>query len=452
MAKYDFMGDAKAVAQVNTITVGGTPANGQVYSVVINGRTVSYTANGGDTNNTIATALEAALEAETAQEFADAEVGWTVATNVVTGTAGTPGKPFTNTSSATGTGTLVTATTTANDGPNVWSANNFRNIATGARGVLPGGAADDEVYIQDKGVSILYGLDQSGIANPLLILQIAKTFTGRIGLSRTNSDNASATYDEYRPTYLKIKCSHARIGWGEGTGSGRIKIDFAATACKVKVYGSGVPFDQYPSIMLLGTAAGNIFEALGGNVGIAVDEGTVSTFDQIWATGTAIVRTGAGVTLGHVNATQASRVTLNWRTTGFSNLYITDTAEVTLYGGVSADGSTARTMNEIYLRSKGVLRLNCEAGTTADMFIGSSATLDCRGGPSQIAATVVNVFTVTNEAVAMAGNTTDGLTVIQDPGKRVFWQAGLRLDGKLKGFDLDAGTPVLLFNGGGSLS
>lgn len=54
-------GDKITAAGV-TVTVGGTAAGGQVYSIVFAGLyTVSYTAGGGDTNNNIATALAAAL-------------------------------------------------------------------------------------------------------------------------------------------------------------------------------------------------------------------------------------------------------------------------------------------------------------------------------------------------------------------------------------------------------
>src|SRR5262245_47220947 len=114
MATRRWRGDAPKTAQVNTVTVGGTAANGQVYSVTINAKLVAYTANGSDTNNTIAAALKALLAASVIPEFA--EVTWTVATNVITGTAKTAGRPFVNTSAATGTGTLVTATATANSG------------------------------------------------------------------------------------------------------------------------------------------------------------------------------------------------------------------------------------------------------------------------------------------------------------------------------------------------
>lgn len=102
-----WLGSAPAVAQVNTITVGGTPASGQQYAVTINGKSVTYTATGGDTNITIATALQLLLAASAIDEFNDAT--WTNPSNaVILGTSRTAGQPFTSTSSATGTGTLAT--------------------------------------------------------------------------------------------------------------------------------------------------------------------------------------------------------------------------------------------------------------------------------------------------------------------------------------------------------
>ena len=107
MATQRWIGAAPAAAQVNTITVGGTPNTAQVYAVSMNGKTVAYAALVSDTNTTIATALQALLAASTIPEFT--EVVWTnPGAGVVVGTAATPGYPFTSTSSATGAGTLTT--------------------------------------------------------------------------------------------------------------------------------------------------------------------------------------------------------------------------------------------------------------------------------------------------------------------------------------------------------
>jgi phage tail sheath gpL-like len=64
-------GDAPAVKQVIAVTVGGTPANGQVYTVTWNGSSVAYTAGDGDTNASIAAALQARLAATELAEVRD---------------------------------------------------------------------------------------------------------------------------------------------------------------------------------------------------------------------------------------------------------------------------------------------------------------------------------------------------------------------------------------------
>src|ERR1700691_1519777 len=101
MSTIIYRGDAVTVSQVNTITVGGTPATSQVYTVTFNTKSVTYTATSLDTNITIAAALQVLLAASTISEFT--EIIWTVSSAVITATmnANQAGMPFTNTSSAT---------------------------------------------------------------------------------------------------------------------------------------------------------------------------------------------------------------------------------------------------------------------------------------------------------------------------------------------------------------
>ncbi len=121
MAVNVWNGHAQPVAQVVTITISGYHAS-TTYSITINSKTVSV-AGTTDTAGT-ASALQVALAASTIPEFA--EVTWTYPGSgaVVTGTAATPGVPFTATSSVSGgSGTIgAVTTTTANSGPNVYSA------------------------------------------------------------------------------------------------------------------------------------------------------------------------------------------------------------------------------------------------------------------------------------------------------------------------------------------
>lgn len=108
MATNRFTANAVLGAQVNTLVLSGTIATSQYYAVAINGKTVSYTALNTDTNALATAALLANLQASTIPEFL--EVSWAAGVNstTITGTAQAVGMPFTQTSSATGTGTLVT--------------------------------------------------------------------------------------------------------------------------------------------------------------------------------------------------------------------------------------------------------------------------------------------------------------------------------------------------------
>jgi len=103
---------------------------------------------------------------------------------------------------------VVQTATTANSGPNNWdvAANWNNNTAP---------VTSDTVYISDTDVSILYGLDQSAVT--LAALHIEQTFTGFIGLPRTNTDGTSS-YFEYRDSYLQIGATLLNIGDKEGDG------------------------------------------------------------------------------------------------------------------------------------------------------------------------------------------------------------------------------------------
>src|SRR5258708_1374747 len=116
MGKVHWIANALAVKQVYTIQVTAYDV-GTTYKVTINGKVVFTIAAGGV--NATATALQVALAASTIPEFL--EVTWTVATDTVTGTAVTAGKPFTAVGAASGgTGTVSVTAVTANTGPNNW--------------------------------------------------------------------------------------------------------------------------------------------------------------------------------------------------------------------------------------------------------------------------------------------------------------------------------------------
>jgi lipoprotein signal peptidase len=100
---------AQVGPQVNTITVGGAPVSGQVYTVEVNGRAVTYTASGLESNSDVAKKLSACLDHSSISEFD--KIIWTTddGSPVIIATAKSPGSPFALTSSATGHGQLITS-------------------------------------------------------------------------------------------------------------------------------------------------------------------------------------------------------------------------------------------------------------------------------------------------------------------------------------------------------
>ena len=323
MATRRWRGDAPKVTQINTLTVGGTPANAQVYSVTINGKSVAYTATGADTNNSIATALRALLAASVIPEFL--EVTWTVLTNVITGTARTAGKPFANSSGATGTGALVTATPTPNSGPSVVSmAANWEGGSTPADG-------DDIVF--DSGASdVLYDLDQNAVTPASILVDVG--YRGRIGLPDVNSDDASRPYAEYREKYLR----YGNSGDGQAVtltirgGAGRIKVNTGTAQAVWNVNDSAQPLENnVPSVLLRGTHTSNALNVSRGDVGVALFAGetanlaTVNVGYRTNRAGDARVRLGAGVGLANVTLVQTGgTLEINSATSGSATLTLYD--------------------------------------------------------------------------------------------------------------------------------
>lgn len=265
MADNRLRGDAQDIAQVTTFTVGGTPADTQVYTFTANRKEIAYTADALDDNDSIAEAAQVLLAASSIPEFKLAT--FEVDSAVITGTASTAGRPFTITSGATGTGTLVASTTTASKGhwhwddPDNWSA-----------GTIP--AAGEDVYLEDVSSDVRYGIDQNAVA--LASLNIARSFTGGLGLDSQNPEG----YTEFLETSLKIRPTILNIGYGVGSGSPFMRIHTgSAAAVTVNVTSTGTPANQSSkALMLQGSHASNVLNIKQGSVGCAMFSGETSNF------------------------------------------------------------------------------------------------------------------------------------------------------------------------------
>jgi hypothetical protein len=402
MATNRWRGDAPAVAQVNTITPASVTV-GNVFTLTINGKSLSFTATAATIANVTA-GLAAAVAASSIAEFQELDAADN--TTNLTLTARTPGVPFTQTSnSATGTGSaghsLSTSTSVANSGPNCWGiAGNW------SLGAIP--VDGDDVYLEESAVDILYNLNQSSV--DLVSLNVAASYTGRLGLPAVND---SGSYFEYRTRHLTLTADTVNIGYGEGSGSGRVLLSLGANATTILVTKTGSPESQsLPAVGIAGSGSTYTLTVLDGSVGVGIELGQTATLDTVTLSGAAVVTLGVGCTVATVRQAggtltlHAAVTTLNVDGAG-STTYVMAGA----VGALNIDGGT------VWYRSTGPIT-TLKVGTAATI----NFTLDVRSR------------TVTNCTIEAGG-------AIVDTAKTVTWTNGISLNRcSLAEVALDLGT------------
>lgn len=319
MATRRWLGAALPVAQVETLTVGGTWATNDTLTVTINTRDLTLTVGTTTTVAEVCTQLERMLEdASTAMgtgytasergpnvaEFREFTVASTATTVVLTGS--TKGKPFTVTvSKSSAAGTFTTATSTAATGPN-----HFDNPDNWSGNAIP--VDSDDIVFDSGSIDCKYGLAQSAVS-PASI-RVTMGYTGQIGLPLTNEDDASYPYPEYRARYLALGTSGdavntvITIGELDGAGSSRIMLDSGSGQATVNILNTGQPAvsGEY-AVQWKGTHASNTLTVSKGSVGVAWLAGetaTVATLSVGYRTnvaGDSQVFCGSGVTLSTVH-------------------------------------------------------------------------------------------------------------------------------------------------------
>lgn len=369
MANVRWKGKALAVAQVSTITVGGTWVNGETATLTINGRNLVLTVGATVTTAAIATALKEmwngdtitgdATRSETGNNVPEFdEVTATVSGSVVTLTGDTKGKPFTLTVSETSpSGTLTLATTTAATGPNHWD--NAQNWDTGAVPV-----STDTVYLDNSDVSVKYGLAQSAVT--LTALHIGQSFSGDVGLPESNADGTE--YLEYRDQYLAIGVTTLTIGRGEGNGSGRLKINTGSvqTALTIEDGAAGTDSDL-PAVIWKGTHISNTVTVRGnGTFGAAAFGAETATIATLSVEGSAEVICSSGVTL--------TTVTVHGGTVSLASAVTTLTVRD---GEVTVDGAGAVTTANVW---GGTLVYN-SSGALGTATVGEAGQIDFSQDP-----------------------------------------------------------------------
>jgi hypothetical protein len=302
MATRRWVGRAGAVPQVTTVTVTGTVAIGDTFTLTINTRAVTGTATVGTTTGAV-DAMVLALGTTGFPEFG--ELTYSQTTNVLTFTGPADGAPFTISPSTSGSAGIVSSDTSPT-GPHHWSnVNNWREGSAPANG--------DDVVI-DEGPSIKYGIDQNAVT--LNTLTIGPNFpaTSEIGLPRNTQPGSPETgYAEYREQYLRISATVVTLN----TMSPRIRLNLGSAQAAVTVNSTGsARNDGEKALDLLGTHANNVVRVNKGQVGIAHNAGSVSTVATLTVayrdeqSSDSDITIGSGVTLATVKQT-GGRVELN---------------------------------------------------------------------------------------------------------------------------------------------
>ncbi len=176
------------------------------------------------------------------------------------------GKPF----------TMSEAETTAGDG-----AVTYSNAATAATSQYHANQADnwdgnavpangDTVIFDTGSLDCRWELDLGAIT--VAQLTKYKSYTGNVGLARTNNDDTAYPHSEYRtPRYLTADgFTIADLEVGEGTGSSRFYLDAGSVASTINIYGKGNRAETgLPCILFIGTSTSNVVRNLAGDLGIA---------------------------------------------------------------------------------------------------------------------------------------------------------------------------------------
>lgn len=307
MATIIWQGDAPTVAQVDTLTPGGTieindkfiltvtGEDGSTYALSVSATATTVTQTCADITTAWNASTNALLTPVTA-----ANVGTVGSYTAVRLTADVAGVPFyavaTTTESNDGAAddqTFSSAATTANSSPASWAtASNWSS------GTVPVNGSD--VYFTNNAVSVTYGLIQSAVT--LTSLHIEQSYTGAIGTSAA---------------YLAIGATNVYIGehYGSGTpsGSGRIKLDLRAACTSFSVYNSAsTATDTYlaPIQVISGANAITTFDVTKGKVGVGVgspsETAAITTANIGYNTSVnndAVVEFGVGCTLTTLNKT-----------------------------------------------------------------------------------------------------------------------------------------------------
>lgn len=309
MATVRWTGQAPRIAQVQDYVFAGTWEASDIVTLTQGNVTVSVTA-GSTTTSTVVDNVVSAWNALSETVYPSfAEITASRSSNTLRLTADNAGRAFSCTVATTETGgggadaqtidggaSSAGASTTANSGPNDWSA-----AANWSGNAVP---VDTNDVVIDRPAAIKYGFAQTGVT--LASLYLAPGFEGTdhegtrscIGLPQVNEDNATI-YVEYRATHLAIKATVVTIDCDVGL----LRLDQSTAQTTGHVYRTGTgEEDGLEALCWKGTHSSNVLNVRGqSQVGIAPLGAEVATVATLNVHGGAVVRAESGVTLTTVN-------------------------------------------------------------------------------------------------------------------------------------------------------
>jgi hypothetical protein len=392
MAAVNWTGNATAIKQVETITIGGTWVQGDTVTITSNGKTLVTTIGATVTVAGVCTAIAQAYNSTSPMtdttasyqpvtggrgvpELALATAVAGTTTVVITGvTAGRPLAAFT-VSKSSASGTVSIAHTTAATGPNHWD-----NTANWSTATVP--VAADDVTI-DRPVSILYGIAQSAVTLTSLTVTPRFSSSAQIG----NPFRNAGGFEEFLATELAISATTVTID----TQSKLIKINLGSVQSTITVYRTGSSSETgRNALQVRGTHASNSIQIIGStpnttaaDVGIAAN-GELATF--------ATVRQDTGtLTIGQAGGGTVTLTTIT-KNGGTMGLYAAATT-ITNYSG------------DLYHYTGAVTTASHYAGTWYDLTTATYGTLTT--GSIYNADGGVGAKTITNTTVSAGGSIVD---------------------------------------------
>jgi hypothetical protein len=352
MATKYWVGRAASVAQITKVVFSSIVST-NIYSVTINGKTVSVVAAStslGDLIDALVNAWNSSAEPEHRELVAARREDPTLSGLQLT--AINAGVPCTVTASAT-TGTATVTQPTAASGPNFWDiADNWLG------GSLP--SAADDIVVRDSSVSILYGLTDT---NNYASLKIESSFTGTVGLPDTNPSG----YPEYRTTRLTLGTGSAitvDLGYGVGAFSGRIRLDLQGSNVTYTVSGAGSNFGAAFPFELRNPGSGSTVRVYAGGVIInSSTTGTVSVLDVIQRD-SAAVSVDSSITCTTIEVYGGSLLLEGSATT----LIAREQAQITV--------AKASTVATVKTSSQARINWDTSGGITTKLHVEQSGTID----------------------------------------------------------------------------